>query len=146
MVPQVEPSSSISPINVNSPSGNNTSRSDTEPEPLVLSPTQETTEKTQERTIKERIQNQQLIGSNDPNILFYQRELLLIKNELDFIRFLERYSQYQYLKLHKQRTKDSLYNDSIGDLILLNQQLRKKVQVLEKSSSQAQKQLKNKTE
>lgn len=144
MVPQVEPSSSISPINVNSPSGNNTSRSDTEPEPLVLSPTQETTEKTQERTIKERIQNQQLIGSNDPNILFYQRELLLIKNELDFIRFLERYSQYQYLKLHKQRTKDSLYNDSIGDLILLNQQLRKKVQVLEKSSSQAQKQLKTK--
>jgi hypothetical protein len=144
IVPQVEPSSSISPINVNSPSANNTARSDTEPEPLALSPTQETTEKSQERTIKERIQNQQLIGSNDPSILFYQRELLLIKNELDFIRFLERYSQYQYLKLHKQRTKDSLYNDSIGDLILLNQQLRKKVQFLEKSSSQAQKQLKTK--
>lgn len=144
MVPQVEPLSSVSPVTVNSPFTNNAARSDIEPEPLALSPTQETPETAQERTVKERIQNQQLIGSNDSNILFYQRELLLIKNELDFIRFLEKYSQYQYLKLHKQRLKDSLYNDSIGDLILLNQQLRKKVQNLEKASIQAQKQLKTK--
>lgn len=152
LIAQSEPSSSVTPLTVSSPlyvSSSSTvlqrGDSDADPEPLRLSPLTvsavpeaEKPEETQ-KNIQKRIQKQQLIGSNDPTILFYQRELMLLKNEFDFVMYLERHSQYQYSKLLEDRAKDAIYNSSIGDLITANQALRKKVYNLEESLRQDQK-------
>lgn len=157
LIPQVEPSRYVTPLTVSSPLTSTLNmqgkqRSDNEPEPLRLSPLSSSNEeievgehghtKETEKTIQQQIQKQQLIGSTDPSILFYQRELMLVKNEFDFIMYLERHSQYQHAKLLEERAKDAIYNDSVGDLIVVNQALRKKVYTFEQMASQAQRRMK----
>lgn len=154
LIAQAEPSSSITPLTVSSPvvTGVNypsTQRNDTDPEPLRLSPLSvpsisNDSDKTEDvqSMVQKRIQKQHANSSSDSSLLFYQRELMLLQNEFDFVLYLERHSQYKYYKLLDDRSKDAIYNDSIGDLIAANQMLRKKVYSLEQISTQAQRRMK----
>lgn len=161
LIAQSEPSSSVTPLTVRSPSvttANTTATHrnelDNDPEPLRLSPPSLTTVNEGEKgddiqhiysslpPTQKRIHKQKSVGNTDSTILFYQRELMLLKNEFDFVVYLERHTQYQYSKLLEDRAKDATYNGSIGDLILANQVLRRKVFALDQNFRDAQKRMK----
>lgn len=161
LIAQSEPSSSVTPLTVRSPSvtTNNTAATqrnelDNDPEPLRLSPTTLATVNEGEKgdeiqtshpslpQTQKRIYKQKSTGNTDSTILFYQRELMLLKNEFDFVLYLARHTQYQYSKLLEDRAKDATYNGSIGDLILANQVLRRKVFALDQNFRDAQKRMK----
>lgn len=151
LIAQSEPSSSVTQLTVMSPLntlGNGLQRNDTEPEPLRLSPSiapavPEDTKITENQAADEEITTkQQHSGSVDSSILFYQRELMLLKNEFDFVLYLQRHCQYQYFKILEERAKDAIYNDSIFDLIEANISLRQKLFTLENHSNMRQKNVK----
>lgn len=152
LLPQAEPSSSVTPVTVSSPQVSGVGKHvkyETESELKRLTPLTEPTDSVEStenneqlKTFQKRIQSQQVIGSDDPYILFYQRELLLAKNEYDFVVYLERYSQHQYLKIAEEQSRDSIYNESVADLVEANASLRRRVSDLESKAKVLQNQIK----
>lgn len=148
LIAQSEPSSSVTQLTVTSPLNTTNSglqRNDTDPEPLRLSPTAvyASNEKSKTDDIppipQGRTSKQHSVGTSDSSILFYQRELMLLKNEFDFVLYSQRHLQYQYYKILEERSHNAIYNDSVFDLVAANRALRKKIFSLEERTNVMQK-------
>lgn len=60
-------------------------------------------------------------------IEFYQRELMLLKNELDFVAFIEQHSQYRFKKLKEQLSETAMAQAKVEELQEHNRILRAKL-------------------
>jgi solute carrier family 25 protein 16 len=75
-------------------------------------------------------------------IAFYQRELMLLKNELDFVSFIEQHSQYRFRKLREQVAETAITHARVDQLLSQNKMLRAKLEKPEHEAMKYQKSLK----
>lgn len=71
-------------------------------------------------------------------IAFYQRELLLLKNELDFVSFIEQQSQYRFKKLKEQLSETAIAHAKVDELLEHNRMLKAKLEAPEKEQAKFQ--------
>ncbi|CAN6605805.1 hypothetical protein TRVA0_003S00584 [Trichomonascus vanleenenianus] len=75
-------------------------------------------------------------------VQFYQRELMIQKNELDFVSFIEQHSQYRYVKMRERLSKKVVNDESVRHLVSRNSILRKQIEHLRHELDTAQKNIK----
>lgn len=71
-------------------------------------------------------------------VSFYRRELLLLKNELDFVSFIEQHSQYRFRKMREQLSRKVINDESVRHLVTVNSDLKKRMEKLRLELSQSQ--------
>jgi Hamartin protein len=71
--------------------------------------------------------------------IFLEREMLLLKNELDFVSFIEQHSQYRFKKLKEQMNETKINSEEVNHLLSNNKSLRKRIDILFKESEKLQK-------
>lgn len=71
-------------------------------------------------------------------VSFYQRELLLLKNELDFVSFIEQHSQYRFKKMREKLSRKVVNDESVRHLVTVNSDLKKRLEQLRAELSQSQ--------
>ncbi|ANB13861.1 hypothetical protein AWJ20_4812 [Sugiyamaella lignohabitans] len=88
------------------------------------------------------VSHEQLEKQFNLTIAFYQRELLLIQNELEFVSFVEHQTQHRFSEL-RQKLKDSiLANAQVDKLITQNKALKAALEKPELEAAKYQKSLK----
>uniref|UniRef100_A0A060T9C3 ARAD1D14322p n=1 Tax=Blastobotrys adeninivorans TaxID=409370 RepID=A0A060T9C3_BLAAD len=75
----------------------------------------------------------------ESSLSFYQREFLLLKNELDFVSFIEQQSQYKFKMMRKELAKKVVNDESVRRLVSDNSDLRKKLEKVQSELELAQK-------
>lgn len=71
-------------------------------------------------------------------IIFLERELMLLKNELDFVSFIEQHSQYRFKKLKEQINESKINSEEVNHLLSNNKSLRKRIDILVKEGEKLQ--------
>lgn len=137
------PSSGITPITVSHPHPVQNNRKNSDPESLNLSPITTYSSHSEHDSGPDDIFalnssiKQQIVQTTDPYLLFYQRELSLMKNEIDFSNYLERISRHAYQSQLDFANTTQINNSQIEHLTTLVKTLKEKNLNLELASKKA---------
>lgn len=70
-------------------------------------------------------------------LLYFKRELMLIKNELEFVSYIEYHSQYRYKQLKEKMTRQVIHHERIEQLAIHNRSLKTSYQILKQEAEKA---------